>query len=198
MEVLDKIKDYIKYFFEMKDSTTVYEVVIFYFVLFVIALVLIFFVLKMFKIKSNKDPYEKYETETKELEVKQVKSEENQNKFDLENTLEAMKTTLEDIKEKEIEDFEKLQEEKAIISYEELIKQNNETIIDEEQKPIEETKEKDLQKDYKRSEFISPVYGIRNEYRPKHSEDKNEESKETNGTAEFLDSLKELRKKLDE
>ena len=137
-------------------------------------------------------------------------------KIDLESMLSKMEESLNE-KEKAIVNFEQEQEEKAIISYEELkkaVSQNttaNVTKIDsldkkEEvvQQPVIE--EKGEIKNFKNTDFTSPIYGKQdNNYEyPKISNEVEVKAKEEviprhskNNNEAFLDSLKEFRKNLE-
>ena len=131
----------------------------------------------------NKNHEEDENEET--LEQKQAKEELervfNQMSKDLEN-----KNSAEDI----VETFEKEQEDNAIISYKELLRQANikeEPIAALEKEPAEEPIEDD--KKFKNSDIISPIFGVQKEakYEGRHSDESNRD---------FLNSLKEFRKNL--
>lgn len=144
------------------------------------------------------------------------------NKLNLEDMLSKMEETLNE-KDKAIANFEQEQEEKAIISYEELkkaVSQNNNTNVTKvetlEKNPIKVSKEDTIKpiddnKNFKNTDFISPIYGkMDNNYEyptisnveenvnvekaekdvvfAKHSKDNNEV---------FLDSLKQFRRNLE-
>ena len=104
-----------------------------------------------------------------------------------------MEKDLEKGKEGDIETFEREQEEKAIISYQELLKATGrlkelteeKTRKQEAQKIEEVIKEHEEPKKFKNTEFISPVYGK-----------EAPESVISRKNQEFLNSLKDFRKNL--
>ena len=90
------------------------------------------------------------------------KKEESNEKVDIESILEKMQKQL-DSKEDEIYSFEKEQEEKSIISYQELLKATGKEIKEEPdsevKKFVDQIKGNSKEKKFKGSEFISPIYG---------------------------------------
>lgn len=137
-------------------------------------------------------------------------------KMDLEAMLSKMEESLND-KEKAIVNFEQEQEEKAIISYEELkkaVNQNNTVNVtkidslDKKEEAIQQPiiEEKQEVKNFKNTDFISPIYGkqdnnyeypkISNEVEVKEKEEVVPKHSKNNNEA-FLDSLKEFRKNLE-
>lgn len=172
------------------------------------------------------EPIEIYEEEIKEdfkeTLVENNVIEEKNNKMDLEAMLSKMEETLNE-KDKAIANFELEQEEKAIISYEELkkaVNQNNNTTVTkvaslEPKKEVVEKREvvnniKD-NRNFKNTDFISPIYGrMDNNYEyPTISnieEEVKDEPKENvivgakhskNNNEAFLDSLKQFRRNLE-
>lgn len=122
-------------------------------------------------------------------EKKELTEEQKQAKAELERVYNMMSADLENEKSASaIDEFEREQEENAIISYRELIKQAkekgqiSEEFEEEYKTDFEEEKE---EKKFKNSEIISPVFGVKgsNTY-PKNDNEK------------FLDSLKEFRENL--
>lgn len=160
--------------------------------------------------------------ESKEVIVENNIVEEKNNKMDLEAMLSKMEETLNE-KDKAIANFEQEQEEKAIISYEELkkaVNQNNNASVTkvESLEPKKEVFEKrevvnniNDNKNFKNTDFISPIYGrMDNNYEyptiSNFEEEVKEEKKEDtivrakhskNNNEVFLDSLKQFRKNLE-
>ena len=144
------------------------------------------------------------EEEEPELTEEQIKAREelqrvfNQMSEDLENQTATPR---------EIEDFEREQEENAIISYQELIKETenrNEPINTIEEEPLDETEKK-----FKNSDIISPIFGIQKENNlsmqepikedrvtARHAYEKMQANYEEENNRDFLNSLKEFRKNL--
>lgn len=153
----------------------------------------------------------------KKVEVSENIIEEIDNKkMDLESMLSKMEESLNE-KEKAIVNFEQEQEEKAIISYEELkkaVSQNNNTnvtkvaTLEKKEEEIKQPviKEQEEVKNFKNTDFISPIYGkqdnnyeypkISNEVEVKEKEESIPRHRKNNNEA-FLDSLKEFRKNLE-
>ena len=181
--------------FEISDK----DLIVFCLVLLVIVTfgVIIFSIF----VKDNKEE----EEEEPELTEEQIKAREelqrvfNQMSEDLENQTATPR---------EIEDFEREQEENAIISYQELIKETenrNEPINTIEEETIDETEKK-----FKNSDIISPIFGIQKENNlnmPKesinedrvtarHAYEKMQANYEEENNRDFLNSLKEFRKNL--
>jgi len=113
----------------------------------------------------------------------QLTEEQQKAKAELERVFNQMSADLEakTPEPKEIEDFERMQEENAIISYQELIRQASEkepinSIVEkepivktiEEEYPVQSQLEMELEDDidepkkFKNSEIISPIFGIQN------------------------------------
>ncbi len=160
--------------------------------------------------------------EPKTVEVETSSIESNDDKIDLEAMLSKMEETLNE-KDKAIANFEQEQEEKAIISYEELkkaVNQNSNTNVTkvdslEPKVPVinEIKKESTVingTKNFKNTDFISPIYGkMDNNYEyptiSNFDEEVAEEPKEDiisakhskNNNEVFLDSLKQFRKNLE-
>lgn len=144
------------------------------------------------------------------------------NKLNLEDMLSKMEETLNE-KDKAIANFEQEQEEKAIISYEELkkaVSQNNNANVTKvetlEKTPIKVSKEDTVKqvaadKNFKNTDFISPIYGkMDNNYEyptiGNVEENVNEEKVERDvvfakhgkdNNEVFLDSLKQFRRNLE-
>ncbi len=102
----------------------------------------------------------------------------------------------------EIEDFEREQEENAIISYQELIREAEKQI-----EPIAVSEEPEDEKKFKNSAIISPIFGIQKEnayempkaeaeITARHAYEKMQHNYETENNHDFLNSLKEFRKNL--
>lgn len=141
--------------------------------------VILFSILFLFFPKRRKDKFEDIELENNNKEKRESSMKEVSNdKFDLEAMLAKMEADLKE-EQNEITSFEEEQEEKAIISYKELVDANkknkddievintfddNSSIIfnyNEEEPKKEETeiKEETTNK-FKHTDFISPVYGV--------------------------------------
>lgn len=143
----------------------------------------------------------------KEDNIKNLVKEEKikeENKTDIAKVLEKMEEELEHGPSKKAPSFEEEQEKKAIISYRELlkvagklkeeIKENEEygepkitekvNFNEIEVEKNEDILDKNKNKKFQSSEFISPIYG------------KQEETKTNNENEDFLSSLKDFRKKL--
>ena len=133
------------------------------------------------------------------LEEETYKEKIEEEKNAIKSVLEKMEKDLEKEKEGDIETFEREQEEKAIISYQELLKQagklreltedkKNQDLkkdIKIEEVKKEEKKEPEEHKKFKNTEFISPVYGK-----------EAPESIINRKNQEFLNSLKDFRRNL--
>jgi len=158
--------------------------------------------------------------------IKPKTKEQKEAKDELERVFKQMSDDLEEKNKapKAIEKFEQEQEENAIISYQELIKQAEvkrnypnedfekiekkvEDVIEvTEEKPKKEKKQKKEEKKFKNSEIISPIFGVQSpdEYKEelREKELKKENSKdlkvayEENDNIDFLKSLKEFRNNL--
>ncbi len=164
------------------------------------------------------------DTELNDLETKekvQLTEEQQKAKDELERVFNQMSADLENKnpEPEEIENFEREQEENAIISYQELIRQATKqkepinTIVPKEKEKVQlqmSIEDKEEPKKFKNSEIISPIFGVQN---PNHVTSKIENKKEEpilashayeeikknyNGenNKDFLNSLKEFRKNL--
>lgn len=172
------------------------------------------------------EPTEIYEEEIKEdfkeTLVENNVIEEKNNKMDLEAMLSKMEETLNE-KDKAIANFELEQEEKAIISYEELkkaVNKNNNTSVTkvDSLEPKKEVSKKtevvnniNDNKNFKNTDFISPIYGrMDNNYEyptiSNFEENAKEEPKENiivgakhskSNNEAFLDNLKQFRRNLE-
>ncbi len=101
----------------------------------------------------------------------------------------------------EIETFEREQEENAIISYQELIKEAEKQI-----EPINTVNEPEEEKKFKNSAIISPIFGVQkdkselaeatDEVTARHAYEKMQDHYEMENNHDFLNSLKEFRKNL--
>lgn len=144
-----------------------------------------------------------------------LKEEEN-----IENIIDKMEETLKQEVKAPPKEYEQIEEEQSIISYQELIKLKlaepvKKEVIEE--KPVISAKTEEAINKFKNSEFISPVYGkVSNEPEyPKIKQFKNEDiidtldlemtktadtkplKEEPNKSEEFLNSLKDFRKNLE-
>lgn len=178
---------------------------------------------KEISLKDEVQFYKVPEEKVIENKVDNVKVEENE----LESVLRKMQLDLEKKENEPVKTFEQEQEEKSIISYQELLQANKKTIenkveepIKELEKALEEKSEPENRK-FRTSEFISPIYGrVNNDYtypiiksfretdevsEPaivetfdiEPSIDFDKLSTEIKKSEEFLNTLKEFRKKLD-
>lgn len=139
--------------------------------------------------------------ELEEIEAVQDKQLE-ENKREVEEMLMKMQKDLEATPEEVVNTFENEQEEKSIISYQELLdsvnkKQEIKTTpikIEEEKIDIEENEEKE----FKGTEFISPIFGRMDN--KKHYSTITKEEKDVDVSRkndDFLQALKDFRKSLD-
>ncbi len=185
--------------FEIADKTIAIVALIF-FVIFLVVGFIMYLSTKDPKVKpisederfDNENPKEFFEN------IKPETKEQQEAKNELERVFKQMSEDLEKNEPKQIIDnFEKEQEENAIISYQELLKQ-----AEEKRKHPNMTDEKETEKKFHNSEIISPIFGIQKEpvYKSDIKNNRNYEKldfayeKET--AAEFLNSLKEFRKNL--
>lgn len=138
----------------------------------------------------------------------------------IENIIDKMEETLKQEVKAPPKEYEQIEEEQSIISYQELIKLKlaepvKKEVIEE--KPVISAKTEEAINKFKNSEFISPVYGkVSNEPEyPKIKQFKNEDiidtldlemtktadtkplKEEPNKSEEFLNSLKDFRKNLE-
>lgn len=174
--------------FEIPDTLIIGVIA---FVLLIIIIVAFFIKARSRKVKpiSEDDRYDRdflEEVEPREIKVEKITDEQLAAKAELEKVYKRMSEDLErqNNAKDEIEDFERQQEESAIISYQELIKQSDklkkeyETIEkvpakkhreetlkieekDEDKKPKKSEKTKYGQnKGFKSSDIVSPIYGI--------------------------------------
>ena len=164
----------IDYLVNMSNSEKIYLSIV---IVLIIALILFFFKTKnYYKSKSipKVEPIRKIEiskpvTVTKEPlvtseEVNKREVVKESNKMELDNVLEQMRTDLLEQQEITVRTFEEEQEEKSIISYQELLRANEK---DKKTEPIEEKEMKvetpvfdnNSTNKFRNSEFISPIYG---------------------------------------
>ena len=153
-----------------------------------------------------------------EVKVTQVNETEEVNSF--EDIIEAMQKDIDEEKENPVELFEQEQEEKAIISYQELLNAKNkvekhpipsiEEVLEIEEKPKATPVLATPQPKFTNSEFVSPVFGKmdRNANNQLHVEEDYKEhelertlnieplTEEIKKNNEFLNALKEFRKNL--
>ena len=192
-------------------------------IFFVLICLIAFF---LFRMQVNKhrpkplDDNERYDTEevSKEELPKEFTEEQIKAKEELERVYNQMNADLQaaEPSREEIDDFEREQEENAIISYKELMRQAEklkaeatreeakdsvlsqlriEDVLEEEEKSAP----KESSHKFKNSDIISPIYGIQSDKKTmtinheKKVKDTEEEQEEMN---EFLNSLKEFRKNL--
>lgn len=155
---------------------------------------------------SNKTPKKKKETVEIELEeapriekVEEKKENTIPPKADIQSVLEKMENELESGPKEVSYTFEEEQEEKAIISYRELLKvagklkeeiKENEDAMEKREKEVVETKKEE--KRFRGTEFISPVYGKQESVIKENYTGRHEEKEE-----DFLSQLKDLRKNLE-
>ena len=168
--------------------------------------VIIFYILSKSE-KNNNDVEFIDEEESEEFfeEIKPKTKEQQEAKDELERVFKQMSADLEEKETtpKVVKDFEKEQEENAIISYQELIKQaeakrNNPLKDLAELEDIEEPKvEKKKNKSFKTSEIISPVFGMQkpDEYK-EDMRKKRKDMYEDTTNLEFLKNLKDFRDNL--
>ena len=186
----------------------------------VIFVVIIVYIVKRNKVKPLPEE-ERYDREEKPVELTE---EQKQAKAELERVFNMMSADLEAEEEEisPIDEFEREQEENAIISYQELIKQakakgqikeepveikeDNFEALEEEiyskpsyQEVYETHEEKPVEekKKFKNSEFISPIFGIQNgnpSYPTVKKIDRSKKVEDEN--TQFLNSLKEFRENL--
>ncbi|MCI9586051.1 MAG: hypothetical protein HFH45_05425 [Bacilli bacterium] len=205
--------------FEIADR----DLILFGFILTTVILlgIIIFWAVNKGKIVLTEEIIEEQKLEKPELTEEQKAA-----KAELERVFNQMSADLEAKNESQpIETFEREQEENAIISYQELIKQvekKQEIKKEQPKEDIEESKpeiekleqmELDFEepKKFKNSDIISPIFGIQkeNNYQKKPKEEKIEEpfvarhayesikkDYEDENNKDFLNSLKEFRKNL--
>lgn len=205
--------------FEIADR----DLILFGFILTTVILlgIIIFWAVNKGKIVLTEEVIEEPKLEKPELTEEQKAA-----KAELERVFNQMSADLEAKNESQpIETFEREQEENAIISYQELIKQvekKQEIKKEQPKEDIEESKpeiekleqmELDFEepKKFKNSDIISPIFGIQkeNNYQKKPKEEKIEEpfvarhayesikkDYEDENNKDFLNSLKEFRKNL--
>lgn len=169
---------------------------------------------------SDEERYDQEEETIKEVELTDTQK---KAKEELERVYNQMSADLaKNPTKEEIDTFEQEQEENAIISYTELMKQANklkreatlhendndykdnyieikEYDIEEPEPEKEEVKEKPVYHGFKNSDIISPIYGIQTEEdlaKRKNNKTIYEKSKEPEDNLNFLNSLKEFRKNL--
>ena len=195
-------------------------------------LCLIIFAVVIFYIIGKNDrvkPIEEHERfdnyDFAKTEEKVLTDEQKQAKAELEKVYSRISADLEDkqVEPEVIEQFEREQEENAVISYQELIEKSKDkevpvdvikaTIGFKEElatNPIEvipevvkkeKPKTEDEPKKFKNSEIISPIFGVQNNENKKPTKTKQiyEEIKvaeENDSNVDFLNSLKEFRKNL--
>ncbi|MCI9084126.1 MAG: hypothetical protein HFH46_00730 [Bacilli bacterium] len=205
--------------FEIADR----DLILFGFILTTVILlgIIIFWAVNKGKIVLTEEIIEEPKLEKPELTEEQKAA-----KAELERVFNQMSADLEAKNESQpIETFEREQEENAIISYQELIKQveKKQEIkkeqpaenIEESKPEIEKIEQMELDfeepKKFKNSDIISPIFGIQkeNNYQKKPKEEKIEEpfvarhayesikkDYEDENNKDFLNSLKEFRKNL--
>lgn len=173
----------------------------------------IFIFLESLRMKKEAKQVDSKTAETKQemIEVEEMDNDfAKPSKTELDIILQRMQN--EGDEEKNINHFETEQEEKAIISYQELLEANNnkEKINEEEEINFDDVGELDFEKEefiekkFRKSDFISPIYGRMNKEVEK-PEEKPEVMKETINEElnvkleegeQFLKSLKDFRNKL--
>ncbi len=210
--------------FEISDKTLIIIGII-----FVLICLILFFLFRWFLNKHKPEPIgeeERFDKEDDLVEKKELTEEQIKAKEELERVYNQMSADLEasEPTRDEIDDFEREQEENAIISYKELMKQASrlkEEATKEEAKDVavtqlniddvmeEEPKKKEVYHGFKNSDIISPIYGIQREKKPGYheqvnrtmtinheKEDKESVDKQQEEMNDFLNSLKEFRKNL--
>lgn len=168
--------------------------------------IIIFYVLSRGEKKETVEEYSDEENKKEEFfeEIKPTTKEQQEAKDELEKVFKQMS---EDLEEKEnpkkaVREFEREQEENAIISYQELIKQaeekRNHPLKDlaEIEKDVEKEKPKE-EKTFKTSEVISPIFGTQKpeEYMEERKK-RNKNLYEDTTNLEFLKTLKDFRDNL--
>jgi len=190
----------------------------------VIVLGIIIFYISNKNFKMKNIIFEDEEEIKKEKPKQELTEEQKKAKAELQRVFDQMSADLEskNPRQTEIDAFEKEQEENAIISYQELMRQANtkeepiNSIIKEEkpktpvQLEIETLEETEEPKKFKNSEIISPIFGIQGqdakpniEYKKKakpvivkHAYEEVKQNYEEDNNRDFLNSLKEFRKNL--
>lgn len=155
----------IEYFLNMSNSELIYFLII-----IILILMLILFGVKFKKRTknhvTNNDDVPKVTQIVKPITVPAgtPNQSEDKNQLELDRVLEQMRNSLNEQEKDDVQLFEDEQEEKSIISYQELLRANNKEISVEkkEEQPqklekVQATTEKNTK--FRNSEFISPIYG---------------------------------------
>lgn len=197
--------------FEIADKDLIFIVLAFIGVI-IFGVVIFYIVRKNNKVRPISEE-ERFDRE-EEIEVKELTEEQKQAKAELERVFNMMSADLE-AKEapSAIDEFEREQEENAIISYQELIKQAKEKGQISEDFEVEEPKYESYEpyesresyerpkaygneeKKFKNSEIISPIFGVQGSSSYPANKKENKESSSDENTR-FLNSLKEFRENL--
>lgn len=192
--------------------------------IFLLILIIAFIVFKKYNESNKVEPIPEDERFDSEIEVKEISNDEltdeqKKAKEELQKLYNQMSMDLEESEptKDEIDEFERQQEENAIISYQELMaeaeklkanadtyekkaEEKADTYVDE---AINTYRKKEAYQGFKNSEIISPIYGIQSEKKSEKVSTNNKtndiisrayEEKEDN--IDFLNSLKEFRKNL--
>lgn len=182
--------------------------------LILLGIVTVYVIRKNNRVKSI-DEFERFDEDYEDMESetqKEFTEEQQQAKEELERVFNMMNADLEAKKPMSaIDEFEREQEANAIISYQELIRQAREKgqisedfVIEEkcdvsykQQVDIEDDSKKNINEDkkFKKSEIISPVFGVQgsSSYQKKQIKQKKDLADEN---SEFLNTLKEFRDNL--
>lgn len=175
------------------------------FILLALVGLIIFGAVIVYVVKKNNKVLPIAEDERFDNEEPQVELTEQQKqaKAELERVFNMMSADLEASEEPPsvIDEFERQQEENAIISYQELIKQAKAKGQIKEEMPIEEDYPKyeavkpsynKEEKKFKNSEIISPIFGVQGN----SATTSKKENKDYSSNEKFLNSLKEFRENL--
>lgn len=182
--------------------------------LILLGIVTVYVIRKNNRVKSI-DEFERFDEDYEDMKSetqKEFTEEQQQAKEELERVFNMMNADLEAKKPMSaIDEFEREQEANAIISYQELIRQAREKgqisedfVIEEkcdvsykQQIDIEDDSKKNINEDkkFKKSEIISPVFGVQgsSSYQKKQIKQKKDLADEN---SEFLNTLKEFRDNL--
>lgn len=191
--------------------------------IFLLILIIAFIVFKRYNEMNKVEPIPEDERFDSEIEVKEISNDEltdeqKKAKEELQKLYNQMSMDLEESEptKEEIDEFEREQEENAIISYQELMAEAERlkaktdtyekkaeekagTYVDE---AINTYRKKEAYQGFKNSEIISPIYGIQSEKKSEKvstnykTNDIINRAYEEKEDMEFLNSLKEFRKNL--
>ncbi len=141
----------------LENMTTTEKIFLFLVIILLIALILIY---NKFKRYSKETLEQQFVTEQiTPISTTTTLEQESDDQLELDNVLEEMRKSLMEQKVDPVRTFEEEQEEKSIISYQELLRANEtEEFKEEELAEVSISEEEQINK-FKKSEFISPVYG---------------------------------------